>query len=295
MATNKIKNIAVLCVLRLFSWFPLSVGRLKGRCLGRLVFALNLKPARIARFNIDRCYSDLSSKERVKLCKLRMMHLGQSAFEMPKVWHKGNPWVTQKIISIEGLDLFKQSISDDRGTILIIPHQGNWEVVGLWASQMQAMTSLYDPPRLEALESWIKSAREQSGAVLVPTNIRGVAALAKALHRGEMTGILPDQHPPASGGRLAPLLGIETRTMTLIYKLLKKSGAQAIMASALRVSGGWTLHFTHVSNEIYSDDEATSLAALNKGVEDVIALAPDQYQWEYNRFREIPLGESIHD
>ena len=67
------------------------------------------------------------------------------------------------------------------------------------------------------------------------------------------------------------------------------------MASALRVSGGWTLHFTHVSNEIYSDDESTSLAALNKGVEDVIALAPDQYQWEYNRFREMPLGESIHD
>jgi KDO2-lipid IV(A) lauroyltransferase len=119
--------------------------------------------------------------------------------------------------------------------------------------------------------------------------------LVKALHRGEITGILPDQHPPASGGRLAPLLGIETRTMTLIYKLLKKSDAQAIMASALRVSGGWTLHFTQVSNEIYSDDEATSLAALNKGVEDIIALAPDQYQWEYNRFREIPLGESIHD
>ena len=70
-------------------------------------------------------------------------------------------------------------------------------MVGLWASQMQAMTSLYDPPRLEALESWIKSAREKSGAVLVPTNIRGVAALAKALHRGEMTGILPDKHPSA--------------------------------------------------------------------------------------------------
>ena len=286
MVTNNIKNIAVLCVLKFFSWMPLSVGRFKGRCLGRLVFVFNLKPARVAKTNIAMCYPDLSSDKRIKLCKSRMMHLGQSAFEMPKVWRKGNPWVTKKIVSIEGLDLFQRSILDDRGTILIIPHQGNWEVVGLWASQMQSMTSLYDPPRLAALESWIKSAREQSGAILVPTNIRGVAALSKALSRGEMTGILPDQHPPASSGQLAPLLGTEARTMTLIHKLLKKSGAQAVMASALRVSSGWTLHFMPVSNQIYSDDEATSLAALNRGVQDIIELAPDQYQWEYNRFRE---------
>ena len=290
MVKKKIKNLTVLFLLKLSSLMPLSVGRFKGKCLGWIVFRLNLKPARIAHSNITLCYPDLSSDECAKLCKARMTHLGQSAFELPKVWRKGNPWVTQKIISIDGLDLFDQSISDDRGTILIIPHQGNWEVVGLWASVMQPMTSLYDPPRLEALESWIKTAREQSGAVLVPTNIKGVAALTRALNRGEMTGILPDQHPPASSGQPASLLGIETRTMTLIHKLLKKSGAQAIMASALRVPDGWTLHFLPVRRDIYSDDETTSLTALNKGVEDVIALAPEQYQWEYNRFREIPLG-----
>lgn len=113
-----------------------------------------------------------------------MKHLAQTIFETPKVWRKGNPWVTQNIVSIKGLALFEAAIADSRGTILVIPHQGNWEVLGLWAGQHKAMTSLYDPPRMRALENWIKTSRQQSGATLVPTNVRGVAAIIKALKRG---------------------------------------------------------------------------------------------------------------
>ncbi len=257
---------------------------------------IGAQPSRIARINLSLCYPHLSDDEIKQICDKRMSHLAQAVLETPKVWRKGNPWVSKKVVAVKGLDLFEQAIADDRGTILVIPHQGNWEVLGLWAGERKAMTSLYDPPRMIELETWIKTSREQSGATLVPTNVRGVAALIKALKRGEITGILPDQQPPPESGEFVPLLGVEVRTMTLIHKLLQRSGSQALMCTALRVPGGWELHFVAPAQDIYSTDEVTSLLALNKGVEDIIALAPEQYQWEYKRFRERPKGmDSIYD
>ena len=286
------RDTLVLRVLKLISWLPLSIGRIKGRFFGWLLYSFNAQPARITKLNLALCYPEMNAKAINTLCARRMKHLAQAVFETPLVWRKGNPWVTSKVVSIRGLELFEAAIAHERGTILIIPHQGNWEVLGLWASQHQAMTSLYDPPRIELLQEWIKTSREQSGSTLVPTNVRGVAAIIKALKRGEITGILPDQQPPPESGEFAPLLGVQTRTMTLINKLLQRSGAQALMCTAIRIRGGWELHFLPADEALYSENIEISLSALNKGVESIIALAPEQYQWEYKRFRDRPTGES---
>ena len=252
---------------------------------------MNLQPFRTAKINLALCYPEMSKQDIKRLSAKRMSHLAQALFETPKVWRAGNVGVGEKILAIKGLELFETSLLEGLGTILVIPHQGNWEVLGLWASQQAAMTSLYDPPRMVELETWIKTSREQAGATLVPTNLRGVAALIKALQRGEITGILPDQQPPPNSGDFAPFLGIQTQTMTLIHKLLQRTGSRALMCTALRVRGGWEIHFLPVARQIYSEDQQTSLAALNQGVEAIIALAPEQYQWEYKRFRARPDGE----
>ena len=285
------RNKLILCILKSISWLPLPVARVVGKALGALIVILNLQPLRTAKINLALCYPEMSKQDIKRLSAKRMSHLAQALFETPKVWRAGNVGVGEKILAIKGLELFETSLLEGLGTILVIPHQGNWEVIGLWASQQAAMTSLYDPPRMVELEAWIKTSREQAGATLVPTNLRGVAALIKALQRGEITGILPDQQPPPNSGDFAPFLGIQTQTMTLIHKLLQRSGSRALMCTALRVRGGWEIHFLPVARQIYSDDQQTSLAALNQGVEAIIALAPEQYQWEYKRFRARPDGE----
>ena len=285
------RNKLILCILKSISWLPLPVARVVGKALGALIVILNLQPLRTAKINLALCYPEMSKQDIKRLSAKRMSHLAQALFETPKVWRAGNVGVGEKILAIKGLELFETSLLEGLGTILVIPHQGNWEVIGLWASQQAAMTSLYDPPRMVELETWIKTSREQAGATLVPTNLRGVAALIKALQRGEITGILPDQQPPPNSGDFAPFLGIQTQTMTLIHKLLQRTGSRALMCTALRVRGGWEIHFLPVARQIYSDDQQTSLAALNQGVESIIALAPEQYQWEYKRFRARPDGE----
>lgn len=288
------KNKVLLFVLQLFGWFPLSVGRLLGRSIGRGIYFLQLSPARVSRINLRLCYPQLSAQQIEDMCKQRMLHLGQAFFETPRVWAKPSTWLEKKIVAVEGLELFQAAMADKRGTILIVPHQGNWEVVGLWVSPRSKMTSLYEPPKIPEVGNWIKSSREQSGATLVPTDGRGVAALIKALKRGETTAILPDQQPAESGGIFSPFMGVQTRTMTLLTNLIGRSGCQALYCSAIREPGGWRLHFVSASDKLYSEDKAIAVAVLNEGVETMVELAPEQYQWEYKRFRAQPDGADVY-
>ena len=193
-----------------------------------------------------------------------MSHLAQTFFETPVLWSRSSNWLQSKIVAVEGESYLREALNNDRGTILLIPHQGNWEVIGLWISAQTAMTSLYQPPKMPALDRWIKQAREKAGANLVPTNISGVAALLKALKKSQTVAILPDQQPAPSGGDFAPLFGVQALTMTLAHNLLNRSNAQAIFCCALRETGGWRLHFTPADQAIYSAAEKSE--AMNGGV-----------------------------
>jgi KDO2-lipid IV(A) lauroyltransferase len=203
-----LKNSILVLLLRSFAFLPLSLSRALGRGVGRLIYRFKLTPVRIARVNLRLCYPEFSDSAIEQLCKQRMLQLGQAFFETPRVWSSSNAWLQTKILSVEGLDLLQQALADDPGTLLIIPHQGNWEVIGLWLSPQTKMTSLYEPPKIAPLGRWIKSSREKSGAALVPTDVRGVAALIKALKRGETTAILPDQQPGPNSGIVVPFMGV---------------------------------------------------------------------------------------
>jgi KDO2-lipid IV(A) lauroyltransferase len=76
--------------------------------------------------------------------------------------------------------------------------------------------------------------------------------------------------------------------MTLASKLLARSGATAFFGFAERVPGGYRLHYLPADQAIYSDDIQVSLRALNDGVEQCLRICPEQYQWEYKRFRVRP-------
>ena len=284
------KSSLAFALLRLISFLPLGLARLLGRVVGATVTAVAARSYKVAKLNLSLCYPELTKLEIERLARQRMAHFGQALFETPGLWRRSADWLQTKIVAIEGEEHLRRALSNDRGTILLIPHQGNWEVIGLWVAKQTAMTSLYQPPKLATLGNWVKRAREKTGANLVPTNVRGVAALLKALQRGETVAILPDQQPPTGSGDFAALFGVQALTMTLTHNLLNRSNCQALFCCALRERGGWRLHFMPAADMIYSHDQATSLQAMNRGVESIVALAPDQYQWEYKRFRARPEG-----
>jgi len=52
-----------------------------------------------------------------------------------------------------------------------------------------------------------------------------------------------------------------------------------------RVDSGFEIKYYSPAKEIYSSDTLVALSAMNALIEECVREAPEQYQWEYNRFK----------
>jgi len=286
-----VKARIILLLLHAAGRLPLSVARRLGRGIGRVLWWLHTSPRRVTERNILLAFPELDAPARRHLAYRSLLATGELAVEMGSIWTR--PWedVRRRILEVRGEHAVRAALAEGRGVVVLGPHLGNWEVVGLYLSTLGDALALYKPPQMKALEDVMRVARERSGTRLVPTTGRGLATLVRTLRGGGVTGILPDQLPDAAeAGENSVFMGIPVFTMSFASKLLQRSGAAAFFAFAERVSGGFRLHFLPAEASIYSADLQQSLTALNRGVEACLRHCPEQYQWEYKRFRTSPRG-----
>lgn len=278
-------------LLWLASRLPLGVSRAIGRGLGKLAWLTGGSARRVTERNIGLAFPELDADRQRELAQRSLQSTGELIAEMGFVWHR--PWseVRAQILEVRGEEPVKAALAEGRGAIMLGPHLGNWEVAGLYIAEWGDSLALYEPPHMQALESMVRKARERSGTRLVPTTARGLATLVKTLKRGGATGILPDQVPPVEeSGENSVFMGVPCFTMTFANKLLQRTGAAAFFGFAERIPGGFRMHFIPAEEALYSDDLDVSLRALNDGVENCLRHCPEQYQWEYKRFRTRPRG-----
>lgn len=248
-------------------------------------------PRRVTERNIGLAFPELSAAEQEQLARQSLKATGELAVEMGFIWNR--PWdqVRAHILEIVGEEAVREALVEGQGVMMLGPHLGNWEIVGLHIAELGESVALYEPPHMQQLDNMVRAARQRSGSILVPTDARGLARLVKSLKKGGIAGILPDQVPPVEeSGENSLFMGVPTFTMTLASKLLSKSGARAFFGFAERIPGGFRLHYLPADEGIYSGDMQLSLKALNDGVEKCVRMAPAQYQWEYKRFRVRPRG-----
>lgn len=282
-------------LLLVCAWLPLPVARGLGRLATRLAWPLNPASRRITERNIELAFPELGESERRRLARASLSATAQTACEMGHVWLRDIAHVNDLVRDVSGDDAITAALREGRGVVVLAPHLGNWEVLGLHLASLGPVVSLYEPPHIRELDALLRRARERSGAKLVPTTSRGLAALVRSVREGQIAGILPDQVPRAlNAGGNAPFMNIPCFTGTLACKVIQRSGALAVFGFAQRVTGGFRLRFLPAEEAIYSEDPARSLAALNRGVEACLRFCPEQYQWEYKRFRERPARYPGH-
>lgn len=288
---TQFKTLIALTLLRLLGSLTLNQARWLGALVGRINYRLNTRMARVTRRNLARCLPELDQNQREDLVRRSLMETGKVALEICILWQDRRTPIAARIVATRNEALVTGALAAGQGVIVMSPHLGNWEVLGLNLPSLGDVVSLYQPPKLTELEAAVRSSREMSGGKLVPTNAKGVAALLKSLKNGGISGILPDQNPtePRSG-EFAPFFGHPAFTMTLVHKLITKTRARVVFAAAKRVPAGFEVIYREPPEEIYSDDELRSLTALNRGVENLIREMPEQYQWEYKRFKKRPEG-----
>lgn len=289
----RFKYFIIAGLLRIIGSMPLGMAQFLGRLAGWVAWALPTKSRKVTDINIATCLPELTAEEQHRLSKDSMAHTGMALMEIPLMWE----WPVERCLGLiketRGLELVDQALASGKGLILLAPHLGNWELAGLFFSSRYKMAALYSPPHLPEFEDYMIRVRGRLGSELVRGDRRGLTRLMTILKEGGVTGILPDQSPRGKTNAFAPFFGMDVKTMTLVGKLVQKTGANTLVTYAERLPNGkgFRILVTEAEPGMGDNDPVVAATSLNSSVEKVVRLSPEQYQWEYKRLRHRPPGE----
>lgn len=273
---------------------PLAHARALGRWVGAGLYHLNSRMRRVAIRNLELAYPDWPPSRRRSLARQSVQSTGELMAEMGRVWTQ--PWSRiESMIEVDGVQCVTEALATGQGVIVLGPHLGNWELLGMHLATLGNLVALYEPLPFRKLDQLVHRSRQRTGGKLVPTTPRGIAELVRSVRAGGITGILPDQVPSDErAGLNVPFFGVDCFTASLASNLIRKSGAAPVMGTVLRTPTGFRAVYRPAEPGVLSNDAAEALSAINLGVEKLIAHDAGQYQWQYKRFRCRPRGAVDH-
>ena len=276
-------------MLHIFAVLPHGLKEIMANGSGWIMWHLNGRSRKITVRNLEICFPNMPADERTKLARRSLVELNLSILDAGRNWVWQPERLEQQVTRVVGMDDLRAAVANGSGTVVMSPHLGSWEIVNLCLSKEHKVTTLYREPKAAFFGEIIRQKRQRRGANLVQGGAAGCRAMLKALKSGEVVSLLPDQVPPRKLGKFAPFFGEPTLTMTLATNLIHRTGAKALCSYCKRLPNGeFELVFQPVDEAVYDPDPSIALAALNKSIERCIMDCPEQYRWEYKRFKFLP-------
>lgn len=270
-------------LFRLLSHLPLSVIHWLGALLGQLTYLLSPTYRRNLRSNMAQAGIDQA------LNLSAAAEAGKQMLELSRIWMRTLEQANAQVVDVVGRQHLETALQSGKGVVFLTPHLGCFEIVGQYLSSFGDITVLYRPPKSAAAQELILKGRKRAQQHLAPADLSGVRALIKALKKGQMVGMLPDQAPKTGEGVWLDFFGRPAYTMTLAARLTE-TGATALMTWGERLPGGrgYRLHF-QLPTQPLAGDTIERAQQINHEIELLIRQCPTQYLWGYNRYKQ-PRG-----
>lgn len=285
------KLFFIRCLVTPLTWLPLKWAHNIGGLIGLLLIRYNKKRAHIALSNIKACFPDKSLSEQLALVQQSSIEAGKWLMESPYVWFKNPDYLAGKI-TIENPELLKQAHDKGKGIVVVLPHQGNWELLNFYIPQRYTFGAMYRPIKSALFEKIIFDGRSRVGSNMFAASPQGVRQALKALKKNHVIAILSDHLPSEEAGVHAPFFGRMALTGKLTQSLARFNDSETLIATVIRKNNaeGFIIRFDTIDG-IHAKDPIEAATALNQAIEKSILLAPEQYQWVYRRFAKPPKGE----
>jgi len=272
-----------MLALRSLAPLPLAALHRLGSVLGWAIYGMSPTYRRHLRENLAAArYDDARLRRRA------IAAAGQLVMELPALWFRPHQRVVALVKQVQGDDAVLAAQRAGKAILFLTPHMGAFEVAAQYAASRMPITVLYRRPKLAWLEPLMRAGRERPNVHLLTADLRGVREVFKALERGEAVGFLPDQVPGAGEGEWSDFFGRPAYTMTLAAKLAARDNVACFLAFARRLPRG-TGYSILVQPLTPARPGESATRRLNRALEELVALCPEQYLWGYNRYK-TPKG-----
>ena len=177
-----------------------------GKWFGYLLYAVGKKRRRLAAYNINLCFPQLSAPKQQALLKAHFKNLGIGIIETGIVWwgsHRSDPKQAREkqLVKYHGLGNLEQALNSGRAVMFLTPHFTHLEMTGLFISFITKYHPIYRPHNNKLMDYLIKKGRaipsynEQSQQIEAanPISNADTRQMLKVLKHGEHMIFLPDQ------------------------------------------------------------------------------------------------------
>ena len=280
----------MIWLFRALGHLPLRLNHSVGFVLGWLAWWLSPRHRRLTRENIKQYAQHMKRNDPKALTRAAIAEQGRSISELAVAWTAPAERLYNLVRECIGWQHIEAAQAENRPIILVTPHLGCYDIAGRYMSGRMPITALYRPPKQKWLDAIMQQGRVRAGGATASADASGVRTLLRALKSGGNIVVLPDQVPGGGDGAWVDFFGRPAYTMTLLPRLAASANAVVLFFFAERLAhgNGYRIHIESMP-ETFSGDRKIAARQTNSMVEKLIAKAPAQYLWGYNRYKH-PAG-----
>jgi len=274
-------------LFKILTILPLKIAFYLIDCLFKILpiyFLQAFASFQVTKKNLSIAFPKLLKEEISGISKDSYKETLKSFYETLYSWSRPQEKIILDTKKINNRFLFSQS-QDSMGLIVFVIHNRSIDFLLRWISSQRQHTSLYKTIKFKQVNNFVKRLREEGGNKMVPTGIGGVKSIMQALKNNQMTCMASDQVPADGLGKYSTFFGHECFSFSLAPSLARKTNMPILMASlSYNPNIGHVVTFKKPDAKIYGD---LGVDIMNHEMEAEILKCPEEYSWEYKKFRKL--------
>ena len=260
-----------------------------GKALGKFLLVFNKKSRHTTQINLELCFPELTPEARTQLLRDTYASMGMSIMETAMAWFAKDSQLPP--ITYVGFERWQQFHKEGQGILFVSAHLSCLEIIGRLIKDKLIITSIYRPQKIQLLDIFAKFYRAKFMAKIVARE--QLRELMRGLTQDESVWYTPDVDAGIKNSIFVPFFNIPTATITTPPRLAARTNALTMTLFMYRKKdlSGYEIHLSEPLENFPSGDDEQDMARINQLIEAAIRVHPEQYLWQYKRFKTRPPGE----
>jgi len=278
-------------LLRLITYLPIRWQYSVGRIIGKFIYYTASELRQISATNLALCFPEKSPQERKSLLKKNFAALGMGVIETAMAWWLSDKRLADCQINLTGLDYVEAAFKKGNGILLLGPHFMCLELVGRLLGARYAFAVLYRPHKKKWLAQIQENFRQKYRIEQIPKN--NMRKLIRTLKNNTAVWYAYDIDAGEKKSVFAPFFGIQTASLTTASRLISMTDTTILPIRFYRreETWGYDIHIDKPLADFPTPSVLEDATKLNQTLEAAIRYKPEQYIWQYKRFKTRPFGE----
>lgn len=306
MSSKKSKSLiwieyaVVRLILGFFAFLPRKVSIFFGLLLAKIVYPFLGGLRRAGLRNLEIAFPEKTLAEREKILKSSFENLGRILAEVsqfPRATAESLAELVELKFDTEIQRVYDEEKAKGRGTLLVSPHIGNWEItVFAYSAFREPINYLARPLDNPLIEEMTVNLRTRFGNRPI-NKTSSVSTVIKILNEGGVLGVLPDVNTQIKEGVFVPFFGVPACTTSGVAMLAMRTNAMIVPMCGVwdaekkryKVIHGEIIEPVKTGNRY--DDIVETTRLYTAEIEKFIRTYPEQWLWIHKRWKTRPEGE----